>query len=72
MTVYLCRLCQGDGSWSVVAPSCNIITCGIPPTVEYAQWRLLNISTNYQALASYTCLHSMYNIALISPQYTAL
>ena len=57
MTEYLCRLCQGDGSWSVV---------GIPLPVEYAQWRLLNISTNYQALASYTCLHSMYNIASIS------
>ena len=51
-----CRLCDSSGVWTGAAPSCQLISCGDPPMLPHSAVALLNGTTQWRALALYSCL----------------
>lgn len=50
------RLCAQDGAWTGTQPQCKTISCGQPPEVANAHYRLANgTSTTWLSLAVYFC-----------------
>ena len=50
------RLCVQDGAWTGTQPQCKTISCGQPPEVANAHYRLANgTSTTWLSLAVYFC-----------------
>ena len=48
--------CRLGGSWSDVPPRCQFVDCGPPlPDVRHGSARLLNGTTTFASLVSYTC-----------------
>jgi len=55
------RVCQSDGSWDGISPTCNPISCGNPPAVVNGLVELINGSTNWNAVTAYSCLPTFSN-----------
>lgn len=49
------RLCQLGGTWSGEEPFCKFIDCGRPRSPEHGAVHLVNGTTTYLSVASYTC-----------------
>ena len=51
------RLCGSSGTWSGSAPGCRPVSCGAPPVPDTrAVVTLLNSSSTWRSLASYSCM----------------
>ena len=63
------RLCGSSGSWSGSAPGCRPVSCGAPPVADTrAVVTLLNSSSTWRSLASYSCMPGFRDTGdLISP-----
>jgi hypothetical protein len=47
------RQCQADGTWSGVAPTCTLVDCHAPPTIDHGS--VSAPITTYGAAADYSC-----------------
>lgn len=49
------RLCSEEGEWTGTKPHCKPISCGQPPEILNSRFYLMNATTSWQSLASYSC-----------------
>lgn len=49
------RVCQKDGAWSGVAPTCRYVDCGALQSIHNGRVDLLDRRTTYNATALYVC-----------------
>ncbi|XP_043926331.1 mannan-binding lectin serine protease 1 isoform X3 [Protopterus annectens] len=57
-------VCQKDGSWSSVMPTCRIVDCQTPPILEhgYVEFNTRNNLSTYQSQIEYFCQQAFYQI----------